>query len=52
MGRGRLKDMGLSELIILKHFLKAEAVPLHVMKAPAGRGIYLVLIHNLGTRWG
>jgi hypothetical protein len=52
MGRGRLKYIGLSEMIILKRFLKAEAVPLHVMKAPGGRGIYLVLIRDLGTRWG
>jgi hypothetical protein len=31
---------------------EAEAVPLHVMEAHGGRGVYLLLIHDLGTRWG
>jgi hypothetical protein len=31
---------------------KAKAVPLHVMMALGGRGIYLILILDLGRRWG
>jgi hypothetical protein len=33
-------------------YIKAKAVPLHAMKALGGRGVYLLLILNLGTRWG
>jgi hypothetical protein len=31
---------------------KLKAVPLHAMKALGGRGVQLLLILNLGTRWG
>jgi hypothetical protein len=32
---------------------KSKAVPLHAMEALGGRGsIYLLLTHDLGTRWG
>jgi hypothetical protein len=31
---------------------KSKAVPLHTMKALVGEGVYLLLIHDLGTRWG
>jgi hypothetical protein len=31
---------------------KAKAVPLHAMKALRGRGVYLLLILDLSTRWG
>jgi hypothetical protein len=31
---------------------KSKAVPLHTMEALGGRGVYLLLIHDLGTRWG
>jgi hypothetical protein len=29
-----------------------KAVPLHAMVALGGRGVYLLLILDLGTRWG
>jgi hypothetical protein len=32
--------------------IKAKAVPLHAMKALGGRGVYLLLILDLGTRYG
>jgi hypothetical protein len=33
--------------------IKSKAVPLHAMEALGGRGeIELLLIHDLGTRWG
>jgi hypothetical protein len=31
---------------------KDKAVPLHAMEAFGGRGVQLLLIHDLGTRWG
>jgi hypothetical protein len=31
---------------------KAKAVPLHAMKALGGEAIQLLLILDLGTRWG
>jgi hypothetical protein len=41
----------------LKHFklfltLKAKVVPLHAMEALVGRGVLLLLVFDLGTRWG
>jgi hypothetical protein len=33
-------------------WVKSKAVPLHAMKALGGRGIQLLLILDLGTRWG
>jgi hypothetical protein len=32
--------------------LKSKAVPLHAMNAPEGEEVQLLLILNLGTRWG
>jgi hypothetical protein len=32
-------------------FNKAKAVPLHAMKALGGRGVQILLILDLGTRW-
>jgi hypothetical protein len=29
-----------------------QAVPLHAMEALGGEEVYLLLIHDLGTRWG
>jgi hypothetical protein len=29
-----------------------KAVPLHAMEALQGEEVYLLLIHDLGTRWG
>jgi hypothetical protein len=31
---------------------QSKAVPLHATKALWGRGIFLLLIPDLGTRWG
>jgi hypothetical protein len=31
---------------------KSKAVPLHAMEALGGEEVYLLLIHDLGTRWG
>jgi hypothetical protein len=33
-------------------YIKSKAVPLHAMEALGGRGVQLVLILDLGTRWG
>jgi hypothetical protein len=32
--------------------VKADAVPLHAAEALVGENVYLVLILDLGTRWG
>jgi hypothetical protein len=32
--------------------LKAKAVPLHAAKALEGEAVYLLLILDLGIRWG
>jgi hypothetical protein len=32
-------------------YVKSKAVPLHAMVALGGRGVYLLLILDLGTRW-
>jgi hypothetical protein len=32
--------------------VKNKAVPLHAMEAHGGEEVYLLLILNLGTRWG
>jgi hypothetical protein len=34
------------------YFTKAKAVPIHATKAPGWRGVQLLLILNLGIRWG
>jgi hypothetical protein len=40
-------------LLSLKNLdLPSKAVPLHAMEALGGRGIQLLLIHDLGTTWG
>jgi hypothetical protein len=33
-------------------WVKSKAIPLHAMVALGGRGVYLLLILGLGTRWG
>jgi hypothetical protein len=33
-------------------FYDVKAVPLHAMKALGEEEVYLLLIHDLGTRWG
>jgi hypothetical protein len=32
--------------------IKGNAVPLHAMEALGGKEVQLLLIHDLGTRWG
>jgi hypothetical protein len=36
----------------MKAVVKAKAVPLHATKALGGRGVWLLLVLDLGTRWG
>jgi hypothetical protein len=36
----------------LKKKVKGKAVPLHTLEAKGREEVYLLLIHDVGTRWG